>query len=124
MCQSRSEWTLTPYLTENVLCGDSDLVPTGTSSKIEKEDIPKSMMRVLNASKVREEYHRKRKRGADALDGEDRPGKRQKTNADEKPRGKEGKGTLVIKVRRVNLKAMANPDPDPFAARGDSGSVQ
>ena len=61
------------------------------------------MMRVLNSVKVREEYRRKRKRGEDPLDGDDQPGKRQKRNTGEKPRGGEGKGKLVIKVRGVNF---------------------
>lgn len=96
----------------------------GSSSNIEKEDIPKSMMRVLNAAKIREEYRRKRKRGEDTLDGDDQPGKRQKRNAGQKLRGTEDKGTLVIKVRGVNLKETASPDPDPFPDRGDPGPVQ
>ena len=81
-------------------------------------------MRVLNSAKVREEYRRKRKRGEDTLDGDDQPGKRQKRNAGEKPRGEGDKGKLVIKVRGVNLKDIANPHQDPFADRGDPGSVQ
>lgn len=96
----------------------------GSSSNIEKEDVPKSMMRVLNAAKVREEYRQKRKRGEDTLDGDDQPRKHQKTSAGKKPRGKEDKGTLVIKVRGVNLKETASPDPDPFPDRGDPGPVQ
>jgi Fe-S oxidoreductase len=84
-------------------------VPAGSSSNIEKEGIPKSMMRVLNAAEVREAYRRKRKCGGDSLDGHGRPEKRQKTNAEENLRGIEDKGTLVIKVCRVdNLKAPAN----------------
>jgi len=110
MRQSRFEKTLTPNLTENhpCFCGGSDLA-AGSSSNIEKEDIPKSAMRVLNSAKVREEYRRKRKRGEDTLDKDDQPGKRQKHNAGEKPKGTEDKGTLAIKVRGVNLKETAKP---------------
>ena len=79
----------------------------GSSSNIEKEAIPKSMMRVLNSAQVREEYRRKRKRGEDALDGDDQPWKRQKRNAGEKLKGEGDKGKLVIKVRGVNLKETA-----------------
>ena len=124
MRQHRPDRTLTPCLTKNVFCSDSDLVPTGSSSNIEKEDIPKSMTRVLNAAKIREEYRRKRKRGEDSLEGDDRSGKRQKPNAEEKSRGKGDRGTLVVKVCRVGLKATAKPDSSPFAAGGDTGAVQ
>jgi hypothetical protein len=82
------------------------------------------MMRVLNAAKTREEYHQKRKRKEDSLDGDDRPRKRQKSNSEAKPRGKGDKGTLVIKVGGVNLKKTASPDPDPFTDRGDPGPLQ
>jgi hypothetical protein len=64
------------------------------------------MMRVLNAAKVREEYRRKRKREED---GDDQPGKRQKRNAGETSRGTENKGTLVIKVRGVNVEGDRKP---------------
>ena len=74
----------------------------GSGSSIEKEAIPKSMMRVLNSAKVREEYRRKRKHGDDTLDGDDQPRKRQKRNVGEKPKGEGDKGKLVIKVRGVN----------------------
>ena len=82
------------------------------------------MIRVLNAARIREEYRRKRKQGEDSLDCDGRPSKRQKTHVEEKPRGKDGKGALIIKVCCGNLEATANPDQDLFAARGDSGSVQ
>lgn len=85
-------------MTKNIFCDGSDLVPTGSGSSIEKEDIPKSMIRVLNAAKIREEYRRKRKQGEVSLDKDGRPSKRQKTNVEEKPRGKYDKGTLTIKV--------------------------
>ena len=75
-------------------------------------------MRVLNSAKVREEYRRKRKRGEDALDEDDQPGKRQKRKAGEKPRGEGDKGKLVIKVRGVNFKETANLDQDPFCRQG------
>lgn len=93
-----------------LICDDSDLVPTGSGSSIEKEDIPKSMIRVLNAAKIREEYRRKRKQGEGSLDPDGRPSKRQKTHVEEKPRGKDGKGALIIKVCCDNLEATANPD--------------
>jgi hypothetical protein len=106
------------------LCRGSDLVPTGSSSNIEKEQIPKSMIRVLNAAKIREVYHRKRKQGEGPLDGDDRPRKRQKISTKEKPSGKRDKGALIIEVCLGTLKATANPDASAFAARGESGPVQ
>ncbi|PVG01435.1 hypothetical protein CPB86DRAFT_781654 [Serendipita vermifera] len=59
----------------------ADLVPSQSHYSIEKEAIPKSISRVLNAAVLHEEYNKKRKR-TNGEDGEERDGKKRRKTKD------------------------------------------
>jgi hypothetical protein len=71
------------------------LVPSQSHYSLEKEAIPKSIARVLNAASLREEYNKKRKRANGEDDEENGERKRRKT--------KEGADAQEMKIKVRNI---------------------